>query len=57
MPNNPQLPQRSWFALSDHRAVALCGRDAVAFAQAQTMNDVAALRALGPLDHASFREA
>ena len=44
MPNNPQLPQRSWFALSDHRAVALCGRDAVAFAQAQTMNDVAALR-------------
>ena len=44
MPNNPQLPQRYWFALSDHRAVALCGRDAVAFAQAQTMNDVAALR-------------
>jgi tRNA-modifying protein YgfZ len=44
MPNNPQSPQTSWFAISDHRLVALSGRDAVAFAQAQTMNDVAALR-------------
>ncbi len=44
MPNNPQTPSTSWFALSDHRLVALSGRDAVAFAQAQTMNDVAALR-------------
>lgn len=34
----------SWFSLSDHRMVALSGRDAIAFAQAQTMNDVAALR-------------
>jgi tRNA-modifying protein YgfZ len=44
MPNNPQTPSTSWFALSDHRLLALSGRDAVAFAQAQTMNDVAALR-------------
>jgi tRNA-modifying protein YgfZ len=44
MPNNPQTPSTSWFALPDHRLVALSGRDAVAFAQAQTMNDVAALR-------------
>jgi folate-binding protein YgfZ len=44
MPDNPQTPQPSWFALTDHRLVALGGRDAIAFAQAQTMNDVAALR-------------
>jgi folate-binding protein YgfZ len=44
MPNNPQTPPASWFALPDHRLVALSGRDAMAFAQAQTMNDVAALR-------------
>lgn len=44
MPNNPQTPSNAWFALSDHRLVALSGRDAVAFAQAQTMNDVAVLR-------------
>jgi tRNA-modifying protein YgfZ len=43
MTNNPQTPQTSWFALSDHRLVALSGRDAIAFAQAQTMNDVASL--------------
>lgn len=43
MPDNPQTPNASWFSLSDHRLVALSGRDAVAFAQAQTMNDVAAL--------------
>ncbi|NOT86658.1 MAG: folate-binding protein YgfZ [Lysobacter sp.] len=44
MPNNPQTLSTSWFALPDHRLMALNGRDAVAFAQAQTMNDVAALR-------------
>jgi tRNA-modifying protein YgfZ len=44
MPDNPQTSQSAWFDLSDHRLVALNGRDAVAFAQAQTMNDVAALR-------------
>jgi folate-binding protein YgfZ len=43
MPDNPQTQQAPWFALSDHRLVAFNGRDAVAFAQAQTMNDVAAL--------------
>ncbi len=43
MPDNPQTPKASWFSLSDHRLVALSGRDAVAFAHAQTMNDVAAL--------------
>lgn len=41
MPDNPQA---AWFALIDHRLMALTGRDAVAFAQAQFMNDVAALR-------------
>lgn len=40
MPDNP-LP--SWFALTDHRLLALSGRDALAFAQSQFMNDVAAL--------------
>ena len=44
MPDNPQTQQASWFALSDHRLATLSGRDAVGFAQAQTMNDVAALR-------------
>ncbi len=43
MPDNPQTPMAPWFPLSDHRLIALSGRDAVAFAQAQTMNDVAAL--------------
>ncbi|MEQ1511236.1 MAG: folate-binding protein [Lysobacteraceae bacterium] len=38
------MSQTAWFALSDHRLMALCGRDAIAFAQAQTMNDVAGLR-------------
>lgn len=41
MPDNPQT---AWFALIDHRLMALTGRDAVAFAHAQFMNDVAALR-------------
>lgn len=44
MPNNPQTSSTSWFALPDHRLMAVNGQDAVAFAQAQTMNDVAALR-------------
>ncbi len=43
MPDNPQPPPPPWFSLFDHRLIALEGRDAVAFAQAQTMNDVAAL--------------
>jgi hypothetical protein len=43
MPDNPQAAPDRWFRLSDHRLLALEGRDAVAFAQAQTMNDVAAL--------------
>jgi hypothetical protein len=44
MPDNPQHAASHWFLLSDHRAIALEGRDALAFAQAQTMNDVAALQ-------------
>lgn len=36
-------PDTAFFALPDHRIVALTGRDAVAYAQAQFMNDVAAL--------------
>lgn len=43
MPDNPQAALTPWFRLSDHRLLSLEGRDAVAFAQAQTMNDVAAL--------------
>jgi hypothetical protein len=43
MPDNPQTPANGWFSLSDHRLISLEGRDAVAFAQSQTMNDVAAL--------------
>lgn len=43
MPDNPQAAPDGWFRLSDHRLLCLEGRDAVAFAQAQTMNDVAAL--------------
>jgi folate-binding protein YgfZ len=43
MPDNPQSPANDWFSLSDHRLISLEGRDAVAFAQSQTMNDVAAL--------------
>lgn len=44
MPDNPQTSNAPWFSLYDHRLVVLQGRDAVAFAQAQTMNDVALLR-------------
>jgi folate-binding protein YgfZ len=43
MPDNPQSPANDWFSLSDHRLISLEGRDAVAFAQSQTMNDVAGL--------------
>lgn len=43
MPDNPQAPTAPWFPLADHRLIALSGRDAVAFAHAQTMNDVASL--------------
>jgi len=43
MPDNPQTSIAPWFRLSDHRLLSLEGRDAVAFAQAQTMNDVASL--------------
>ena len=43
MPDNPQAALAPWFRLSDHRLLSLEGRDAVAFAQAQTMNDVASL--------------
>ena len=43
MPDNPQTPKALWFSLFDHRLVAISGRDAVAFAHAQTMNDVVAL--------------
>lgn len=43
MPDNPQaLPGRA-FALPGHHLIALEGRDAAAFAQAQFMNDVKAL--------------
>jgi folate-binding protein YgfZ len=41
--NKPEAADAAFFALPDRRIVALTGRDAVAFAQAQTMNDVAAL--------------
>jgi tRNA-modifying protein YgfZ len=49
MPDNPQdsIERRNgdFFALSDHRVLELAGRDAVAFAQAQLMNEVVALPA------------
>ena len=44
MPDNPQIPQHLWFSLSDHRLVAISGPDSIAFAHAQTMNDIVALR-------------
>jgi len=43
MTDNPPTPEPLVFALPDHRIVSLTGRDALAFAQAQFMNDVAAL--------------
>jgi folate-binding protein YgfZ len=43
MPDNPQSAPDGFFALPEHSVVALGGRDAVAFAHAQFMNDVTAL--------------
>lgn len=43
MHDNRQADPAALFALSDHRLVTLSGRDAVAFAQAQFMNDVDAI--------------
>lgn len=43
MHDNPQAVAGPAFALPDHRLIALTGRDAVAFAQAQFMNDVGLL--------------
>jgi tRNA-modifying protein YgfZ len=45
LPDKPSLLEASTFTLPDHHVLALQGRDAVAFAQAQFMNDVAALQA------------
>ncbi len=44
MPDNPHIIAPHWFFLPDHGVVAFSGRDATAFLQAQTMNDVAVLR-------------
>lgn len=43
MDDNPQPAADTLFALPGHRLIALEGRDAAAFAQAQFMNDVALL--------------
>lgn len=43
MHDNPQVARPPYFALSGHRVISLLGRDAVAFAQAQFMNDVNAV--------------
>src|SRR6476659_3831824 len=43
MSDNPSPTQSEFFALPDHRLLMLGARDCVAFAQAQFMNDVAAL--------------
>ena len=43
MSHNPQAASAKEFRLPGHDVLALTGRDAVAFAQAQFMNDVAAL--------------
>lgn len=43
MPHNPDPALQADFALPDHAVLALKGIDAVAFAQAQFMNDVGAL--------------
>ncbi|MGH8081754.1 MAG: YgfZ/GcvT domain-containing protein [Lysobacter sp.] len=43
MPDNPQALPGQVFALPGHRVIALEGRDAAVFAQAQFMNDVKAL--------------
>ena len=46
MPDNPQRPSPSDFRLDGHAVLALSGPDAIAFAQAQFMNDVASLGVL-----------
>ena len=43
MSDNPQAPSAQEFGLPGHAVLAITGRDALAFAQAQFMNDVAAL--------------
>src|SRR5688500_8296023 len=43
MSDKPQPAATGSFALPDHGVITLTGRDAVGFAPAQTMNDVAAL--------------
>lgn len=43
MHDNPQASSGLVFSLPDHRVIALSGRDAAAFAQAQFMNDLKAL--------------
>ena len=43
MHDNPPAVSAVTFALPDHHVISLSGRDAVAFAQAQFMNDVTAL--------------
>lgn len=43
LPARAQANPAPTFALADHRVVSLCGRDAVAFAQSQFMNDVNAI--------------
>jgi folate-binding protein YgfZ len=43
MSHNPQPASGQEFRLSGHDVLAITGRDAIAFAQAQFMNDVAAL--------------
>ena len=43
MHDKPKAAPANEFHLSDHRVLALCGRDSIAFAQAQCMNDVTLL--------------
>lgn len=43
MHDKPKAAPANEFHLSDHSVLALCGRDSIAFAQAQCMNDVALL--------------
>ena len=44
MPDKSHATPDGLFALSNHRLMALSGRDALAFSQAQFMNDVTLLR-------------
>ncbi len=43
MHDNPKAAPAHEFRLQTHTVLAICGRDAIAFAQAQFMNDVAAI--------------